>query len=95
MAYPLCGSYPLGPVISGEDPGYNHNVSGEEAILDEAMENLKEAGQRIRATQARLWSADMEQHPNYRELCQRLSVALAMTEAAYLEARRCSGPPSR
>ena len=58
------------------------------------MENLKEAGQRIRATQARFWSAGMDQHPNYRELSQRLSMALAMTEAAYLEARRSSGPPS-
>jgi hypothetical protein len=68
-------------------------MSGEEAILDEAMENLKEAGQRIRATQARLWSVGMEQQPNYRELAHRLSMALAMTEAAYLEARRSSGPP--
>jgi hypothetical protein len=78
-----------------KEPTYNHKMSDEEVILGEALENLKEAGQRIRATQARLWSADMEQHPNYRELCQRLSVALAMTEAAYLEARRSSGPPSR
>jgi hypothetical protein len=72
---------------------YNHKVSAEEAILDEAMENLREAGQRIRATQASLWSAGMEQHPRYRELSNRLSTALAMTEAAYLEARRSSGPP--
>jgi hypothetical protein len=71
---------------------YNHEMSDEEAILDEAMENLKEAGQRIRATQARLWSAGMEQQPNYRELSHRLSTALALTEAAYLEARRSSGP---
>jgi hypothetical protein len=70
-------------------------MSDEEAILDEAMENLKEAGQRIRATQARLWSAGMEQHPRYRELSHRLSMALAITEAAYLEARRSSGPPTR
>jgi len=68
-------------------------MSDEEAILEEAMENLKEAGQRIRATQARLWSAGMEQHPKCRELSHRLSTALAMTEAAYLEARRSSGPP--
>jgi hypothetical protein len=68
-------------------------VSEEEVIVDEAMDNLKEAGQRIRATQARFWSAGMEQHPSYRELSHRLSTALAMTEAAYLEARRSSGPP--
>jgi hypothetical protein len=70
-------------------------MSDEEAILDEAMENLREAGQRIRATQASLWSAGMEQHPRYRELNHRLSTALAMAEAAYLEARRSSGPPRR
>jgi hypothetical protein len=70
-------------------------MSDEEGLLEEAMENLKEAGQRIRATQASLWSASMDQHPNYRELSQRLCIALAMTEAAYLEARRSSGPPSR
>jgi hypothetical protein len=67
----------------------------EEAILDEAMENLKEAGQRIRAAQASLWSVGMEEHPRYRELSHRLSTALAMTEAAYLEARRSSGPSRR
>ena len=70
-------------------------MKDQEAVLDEAMENLKEAGQRIRATQARLWSAGMDQQPKFRELSHRLSMALAMAEAAYLEARRSSGPPSR
>jgi hypothetical protein len=68
-------------------------MSDEESILEEAMENLREAGQRIRATQASLWSPGMEPHPRYRELSHRVSTALAMTEAAYLEARRSSGPP--
>jgi hypothetical protein len=63
-------------------------VSDEEAILDEAKDNLMEAAQRIRATQNRLWSAGLDEHPNYRNLSQRISSALAMTEAAFLEARR-------
>jgi hypothetical protein len=50
--------------------------ANEDSVFEEAMGNLKEAGQRIRATQ------------NHRDLFTRLSTALAMTEAAYLEARR-------
>jgi len=52
------------------------------------MENLKEAGQRIRATQNLMRSQGMADGENYRDLLTRLSTALAMTEAAYLEARR-------
>ena len=65
-------------------------MTNEEAILDEAMENLGEAGQRIRATRNRLWSAGLDDHPNYRDLIHRVSSALAMTEAAIVEARRRS-----
>jgi hypothetical protein len=64
------------------------------AILDEATDNLKEAAQRIRATHNRLWSAGLEQHPNYRDLSQRVGMALAMTEAAYVESRRRLGRAS-
>ncbi len=60
----------------------------EVSILDEATDNLKEAAQRIRATRNRLWSAGLEQNPNYRDLSQRVGMALAITEAAYMEARR-------
>jgi hypothetical protein len=63
-------------------------VSDEEAILDEAKDNLMEAAQRIRATQNRLWSAGLDEHLNYRNLSHRVSSALAMTEAAFFEARR-------
>ena len=63
-------------------------VAGEELILDEAMDNLKEAAQRIRATQNRLRASGLVDHPNYGELSYRLSAALAMTEAAFVEARR-------
>jgi hypothetical protein len=66
------------------------DVTDEEAILDEAMDNLMEAAQRIRATQNRLWSVGLDDHPNYRNLCHRVSSALAMTEAAFFEARRRS-----
>jgi hypothetical protein len=65
-------------------------VSDEDAILDEAMDNLMVAAQRIRATQNRLWSAGLNDHPNYRNLSHRVSTALAMTEAAFVEARRRS-----
>jgi hypothetical protein len=65
-------------------------MTDEEAILDEAMDNLREATQRIRGTQNRLWSAGLEDHPNYRNLSHRLSSAL-MTEAAFFEVKRRSG----
>jgi hypothetical protein len=57
-------------------------------VLDEAMDNLREAGQRIRATQHLLRAQGMTEDEDYRELVTRLSTALAITEAAYLEARR-------
>jgi hypothetical protein len=65
-------------------------VTDEEAILDEAMDNLREATQRIRATRNRLWSAGMDEQPNYRDLTHRVMTALAMSEAAFVEARRRS-----
>ena len=60
----------------------------EEAILDEAMENLTEATQRLRAIRNLLWAKGLEDRVNYLDLAHRVSSALAMTEAAYLEARR-------
>jgi len=62
----------------------------EEKILDEATDNLLEALQRIKATRNRLWSTSMEDHPNYRDLSYRVSMVLAMAEAAYLEVSRKS-----
>ena len=62
-------------------------MTNEEAILDEAKDNLGEAAQRIRATRNRLWSAGLDDHPNYRDLTHRVMTALAMTEAAYIKAR--------
>ncbi len=63
-------------------------MADEDALLEEAMDNLKEAGQRITATQSLMRSQGLTDGENYRDLLTRLSTALAMTEAAYLEARR-------
>jgi predicted RNase H-like HicB family nuclease len=63
-------------------------VTNEDTVLEEAMDNLKEAGQRIGATQSLMRSQGMTDAEDYRDLLTRLSAALAMTEAAYLEARR-------
>jgi predicted RNase H-like HicB family nuclease len=63
-------------------------MATEDTVLEEAMDNLKEAGQRIRATQGLMRSQGMTESEDYRDLLTRLSSALAMTEAAYLEARR-------
>jgi hypothetical protein len=66
----------------------NIHAMTDDDVLDEAMDNLREARQRIRATQHLMRSQGMTDNENYRELIISLSSALAMTEAAYLEARR-------
>jgi hypothetical protein len=63
-------------------------VTNEESVLEEAIANLREAAQRIRATQNLMHAQGMTEEVNYRELLMRLSRALAMTEAAYVEAKR-------
>ena len=63
-------------------------MADEDTVLEEAMDNLKGAGQRIRATQSLMRSEGMTAGENYRDFLTRLSCGLAMTEAAYLEARR-------
>jgi hypothetical protein len=63
-------------------------VDEEEAILDEVIETLGEATQRLRAIRNRLWATGLEERVNYRDLAHRVRSVLAMTEAAYLEARR-------
>jgi hypothetical protein len=57
-------------------------VTNEESVLEEAMDNLREAAQRIRATQSLMRAQGMTEDANYRELFTRLSKALAMTKAA-------------
>jgi hypothetical protein len=63
-------------------------MADEDTVVEEAMENLKEAGQRIRATQSLMRSQGMTDDGDYRELVSRLSTSLAMVEAAYMVARR-------
>jgi len=58
------------------------------SVLEEAMDKLREAAQRIRATQNLMHARGMTEDVHYRELLMRLYTALAMTEAAYVEARR-------
>ena len=63
----------------------------EECILEEALDNLREATQRLRATQNRMLAAGMPDRPRHRDLFVRVNTALAMTEAASSEARRRLG----
>ena len=63
-------------------------MSDEDAILKEAMNTLRESIQRLRAIQAQFHSTGLEDHPNYRDLSNRVRTALAMSEAAFMEARR-------
>ena len=63
-------------------------MANEDTVLEEAMEYLKEAGGRIRATQSLMRSEGMTDGENHRDLLTRLSTTLGMTEAADLEARR-------
>ena len=57
-------------------------------MLDEVQNNAREAGQRLRASLNFMRSQGMLDDSYYRELVTLLRTALAMTEAAYLEARR-------
>ena len=68
-------------------PSKLRDVTRDDSVLEEAIANLREAAQRIRATQNVMHSRGMTENVNYRELQMRLSTALAMTEAAYVEAK--------
>ncbi len=63
----------------------------EKAIFEEALKNLYEAAQRIRAVSHLMRSTGMTEDPNYHDLVHRVASALAMTEAAGMEARRKLG----
>ena len=49
-------------------------MADENTVLDEAMEYLKEAGQRIRATQSLMRSQGMTDGENHRDLLLRASL---------------------
>jgi hypothetical protein len=60
-----------GETIEGSDYAacpYTFVMANEDAVLEEAMDNLKEAGQRIRATQGLMRSEGMTDGENYRDL---------------------------
>ena len=59
-----------------------------DSVLDEIQDNTREVGQRRRASLNLMRSQGMLDDSDFRELVTRLSTALALTEAAYLEARR-------
>ena len=63
-------------------------MSEEYALLEEAMDNLRESIQRLRAIQTRFHSTGQDENPKYRDLLHRVRTALAMSEAAFMEARR-------
>ncbi len=47
-----------------------------ESILGETRDNLREATQRLRATESRMLAAGMHDQPHYRDLFVRVSTAL-------------------
>jgi AmiR/NasT family two-component response regulator len=64
-------------------------VTSEDSVLEEVMDNLREAAQRIRATQNLMHARGMTEDENYRELLMRHSTALAIEGGcSYVEARR-------
>ena len=63
-------------------------VRTDELILVEVQDNAREAGQRLRASYNQLRAKGMLDKGEYRELEQRLTIALAMVEGVYSEARR-------
>jgi hypothetical protein len=69
------------------DAVHSENMA-DDSVFEEIQDNTREAGQRLRASLNHMRSQGMLDDINYRELVTRLSTALAMTEAAYLEARR-------
>ena len=60
----------------------------DDSVLDEIQDNTREAGQRLRASLNLMRSQSMSEDGNYADLTTRLRVALAMVEAAYVEAKR-------
>jgi len=52
-------------------------MADEDTVLEEATDNFKEAGGRIRATQSLMRSQGMIDDADYRELVSRLNTSLA------------------
>ena len=60
----------------------------DDSVLEEIQDNTREAGQRLRASLNLMQSQSMSADGNYADLTTRLRTALAMVEAAYVEAKR-------
>lgn len=60
----------------------------ERVTLEEPLELLREAAQRIRSVSSRMDPTGMREDPNHHDLALRVASALAMTEAAGMEARK-------
>ena len=60
----------------------------DDSVLDEIQDNTREAGQRLRASLNLMRSQGMTDTEDYPDLLTRLRTAMAMTEAAYIEAKR-------
>lgn len=63
-------------------------VMADDSVLDEIQDNTREVGQRRRASLNLMRSQGMLDDSEFRELVTRLNTTLALTEVAYLEARR-------
>ena len=59
-----------------------------DSVLEEVQDNTREAGQRLRVSLNLMRSQSMTDDGNYADLTTRLRTALAMVEAAYVEAKR-------
>ena len=60
----------------------------DDSVLDEIQDNTREAGQRLRASLNLMRAQGMTDTQDYQDLLSRLRSAMAMTEAAYIEAKR-------
>ena len=60
----------------------------DDSVLDEIQDNTREAGQRLRASLNLMRSQGMTDTQDYQDLATRLRTAMAMVEAAYIEAKR-------
>ncbi len=60
----------------------------DDSVLDEIQDNTREAGQRLRASLNLMRSQGMTGTEDYQDLLTRLRTAMAMVEAAYVEAKR-------
>ena len=60
----------------------------DDSTLEEIQDNTREAGQRLRASLNLMRAQGMTDTQDYQDLLTRLRTAMAMTEAAYIEAKR-------